>query len=411
MALIIALWLAGQQATCWEKTRVVASDGTGEFLTVQEAIDSIIPNNRERVVVFVRNGSYKEKITVRNSFVTLKGEDRKKTQIVAEVDTSACPVEPNESKEEHCATVIGEGADLVFQDLTITNSFDGSGGGKGAALAIVGDSTRTVISNADVLGTGGDTLVLSSRRWGKGIGAEYYVKDAYVSGTYHIIVPRGTTYVTESTFWCMGGTKICLFSEGITRESDKLLIRDSVIDGPEPFGLGSYFRDAAWYFVNDTFSSKLLADGQIFRNPAKGYEMQWGEGRIYFAGSKGPDYPWLKDNIEASPAKTPQQVTAAWTFGDWDPESTTGPTITRVEHDETELKITFSETVTVNGSPTVKMSSGKAALYVGGSGSEVLIFRTERAGSPVKMELNGGEIFASGASLHQRNAELTLPKQ
>lgn len=409
MAIVTAHVLLGQWGLAATTTRLVASDGSGEFKTIQAAVDSIPANNRERIVVLVKNGTYPEQVRIRNSYITLRGEDRKKTQIAAEVNTGACEIKPDESKEEHCATVLAEGSDLVFEDLTITNSFDGRSGGKGAALAIVGDSTRAVIANADVVGSGGDTLVLSARRWAKGNGAEYYVNDAYVSGTYHIIVPRGTTYVTSSTFWCMGSTKICLFSEGITNETDKLVIRDSLIEGAEPFGLGSYFRDAAWYFVNDTFSTKLAPDGNIFRNPAKGYQMQWGEGRIYFAGSKGPQYGWLKDNIEMSPAQSPQKITAAWSFGDWDPESGIAPIIRSVEQAGTELKLTFSENVTVEGTPSIEMSSGITALYVSGSGSDVLVFRTGGRGGPVKLDLNGGAIFASGASLTQRNADIALP--
>jgi hypothetical protein len=91
-----------------------------------------------------------------------------------------------------------------------------------------------------------------------------------------------------------GGEKNCLFAEGITRESDKLVIKDSVVDGPEPFGLGSYFRDAARYLVGDTFSNQLREEGQIHREPPKNYELKWGEGRVYFANSKAPAYAWLE---------------------------------------------------------------------------------------------------------------------
>jgi pectinesterase len=386
---------------------VVAHSGHGQYRTIQAAVDSISSGNTERQVVFIRNGTYAEQVRINNSFITLQGEDRKKTRIVASVDTSACKVAPDESKEEHCAVVLGNGTDLVFENLTIENTVH-PGKGKGAALSLVKDSTRTLVHNVDVIGYGGDTFVLSAHRNRIGAGGEYYVKGVYVSGTYHIIVPRGATYVTNSSFWCLGGEKNCLFAEGITRETDKLVIRDSIIDGPQPFGLGSYFRDAAWYFLNDTFGSNLLPDGSIHREPARNYEMKWGEGRIYFAGSKGPAYPWLSDNFAKAPAKSPDVVTAAWAFPAWNPESTAGPRILSIRRRDPQVEVAFNEGVTVEGHPKIVLSSGKAR-YEKGSGTTTLLFKATSAGQPVRIDLNGGSIFASAASLQRRDASLKIP--
>jgi hypothetical protein len=302
----------------------VAADGSGDFKTVQAAVDAIPEANSKRVVISIKNGTYKEEVRIHRSFVTLRGEDRKQTKITAYVDSSACAVKPGESVEEHCATVIADGTDIVVENLTVENSYKGAKG-KGAALTFMGDSTRIALFNVDVIGFGGDTLGLTARRSKIGDGGEYYLNSVYVSGTYHIIVPRGNTYVVNSKFVCLGGSeKYCLFAEGITRERDKLVIRNSSIEGSQPFKLGSYFRDAAWYFIDDSFSDTLRADGQIQRQPAKDYQLKWGEGRIYFAGCKGPAYPWLADNIEKSPAKTKANVTAAWVLPEWNPEKKRG---------------------------------------------------------------------------------------
>jgi len=377
-----------------------------QFKTIQAAIDSIPSDNKERVVIVISNGIYPEPLRINNSFITLRGEDRKKTRITAVIDTNSCQTSPDQSKEEHCSVIVADGHDLVFENFTVENSFH-SFSGKGAALSAVEDSTHILVHNVDVIGYGGDTFVLSARRNRIGDGGEYYVNDVYVSGTYHIIVPRGTTYVVNSSFWCLGGEKNCLFAEGVTRETDKFVIKDSIIDGPEPFGLGSYFRDAAWYFVNDTFGRNLLPDGRIHREPAKNYKMKWGEGRIYFAGSKGLAYPWLANNFQQSPAKTPSTVTAQWVFPEWNPESSGGPKIQRLTTSPGEIAIVFSEAVTVDGEPRLILSSG-FARYISGSGTDTLRFQTGKNYHPIGLELNGGAIFASGASLHQRNADLTL---
>jgi hypothetical protein len=386
----------------------VAADGSSEYKTIQSAVDAVPTNNRERVVISIKNGTYPEQVRIHNSFLTLRGEDQKKTRIVASVDSGACPIAPGQSVEEHCSTLVAEGTDLVFEDFTAENPYKPDKG-KGAALSVVGDSTRALLHNVDIVGYGGDTFVLSARRSQLGSGGDYYANHVYVSGTYHIIVPRGTAYVVNSKFWCLDGLPNCLFSEGVTRETDKLVIRDSVIDGAEPFGLGTYFRDTAWYFIDDTISSKVRPDGQIRRVPAKNYTMKWGEGRIYFAGNKAPDYPWLKDNIDQSPAKTAAAVTAAWTFPEWNPESTVGPVVREVKDGGGRIRVAFSESVTVRGTPCILLASGAKALYESGSGSDTLSFRLSHPGKVKKIELQGGAIIASAASLHERNANLALP--
>ena len=286
---------------------VVAADGTGNFKSVQAAIDSIPDGNRQRIVIAIKEGVYRDQLRIEKSFLTLRGADRKRTKIEFEIDTSACKI-PG-SVEENCTSVRVDASDVSIENLTVENPVAGKG--KSAALSIVGSSTRVAVRNADIIGAGGDTLALTSR-------GKFYLNNVYVSGTYHIIVPRGSAYFTNCTFWCLGH-KTCLFNEGITNETDKLVIRDSCIGGPSPFGLGSYFRDAAWYFIDNEFSATMLPEA-IFRQPAKNYQLKWGEDRIYFSGNKGPGYAWMKDNLDKSPAGKKSRVTAAWALVDWDPE-------------------------------------------------------------------------------------------
>ena len=53
----------------------VMSDGTGDFKTVTEAIASVPVNNKNRVVIWIGEGVYKEKLTIEKNkpFITLCG--------------------------------------------------------------------------------------------------------------------------------------------------------------------------------------------------------------------------------------------------------------------------------------------------------------------------------------------------
>jgi pectin methylesterase-like acyl-CoA thioesterase len=61
---------------------VVSADGSGDFSTVQGAMDFIPDSNPKRVTVFVRNGTYEEIVYFRNKTnVTILGEDRDKVVV------------------------------------------------------------------------------------------------------------------------------------------------------------------------------------------------------------------------------------------------------------------------------------------------------------------------------------------
>jgi pectinesterase len=61
---------------------VVSADGTGDFNTVQGAIDSIPDHNPKHVTVFIKNGMYEEIVYFRNKAnITILGEDRDKVVV------------------------------------------------------------------------------------------------------------------------------------------------------------------------------------------------------------------------------------------------------------------------------------------------------------------------------------------
>ncbi|MBD0374879.1 MAG: pectin esterase, partial [Flavisolibacter sp.] len=60
------------------KQLVVAQDGSGQYKTVQAAFDAIPVNNKKPITIFIKNGTYYEKLRLDSSksFVTLIGEDK-----------------------------------------------------------------------------------------------------------------------------------------------------------------------------------------------------------------------------------------------------------------------------------------------------------------------------------------------
>src|SRR5262249_10835009 len=141
----------------------------------------------------------------------------------------------------------------------------------------------------------------------------------------------------------------------------------------------------------------------------------WGE-RSYYVNCHhdGGDFQWRKDNLQSAPgAPRADQITAAWTFGGtWGPENSSGPVIRGAQLGQGEVEIAFGETVTVKGRPRLVLVVGRTyAEYASGSGSETLKFKMPMGilAEPKSIDLNGGAIIASVASVAPRPADLKLP--
>ena len=79
----LALFLAfGLQVSFAQKSDVtVAADGTGNFKTVQEAINKVPENNSKRFVISIKPGTYMEQIRVpaNKPYISFIGTDAAKT--------------------------------------------------------------------------------------------------------------------------------------------------------------------------------------------------------------------------------------------------------------------------------------------------------------------------------------------
>lgn len=125
---------------------VVAADGSGDFKTIQAAVASIPANNRERVVVFIKNGTYREKIRVDASFVTLRGQSRNGTRIEFPQLKDDFTAHPDDIG--WAVINLNHANDFVLENLTVENTASIM---SAHAFTISGTGDRIVIVDCDVL--------------------------------------------------------------------------------------------------------------------------------------------------------------------------------------------------------------------------------------------------------------------
>jgi unsaturated rhamnogalacturonyl hydrolase len=296
---------------------IVAQDGSGDFRTIQEAIDAIPSDNDDDRIILVRNGVYREKVMIAKSHIALVGEDREKTRIeFAELRRNW---RTSHSDDYGAAVInIADGAtDITIANLTVLNDYGRTHGGENDhqfAIRSLGRANRLAVLHANVIADGGDTF----SPWNHDTGMTY-ATDSYFEGHVDYVCPRGWAYITNSRFFGRNDNA-SIWHDGSRDRDQKFVIRHSSFDGIPNFPLGRNHRDAQFYLVDVTFSSNL-ADRAIYAPPAPD-PIQWGA-RYYFenAHRDGGDYAWFADNLEtAEGAPRDEDITAAWTFGGrWDP--------------------------------------------------------------------------------------------
>src|SRR5688572_26846969 len=103
------------------KKIVVAADGSGDYKTVQGAINSLPDSSATARTVFIKNGVYREKIYLEKNNIILEGEDRSNTIITAAIarDEWRC----GHQDDWGVATINVSGNDITIRNCTVTNSY------------------------------------------------------------------------------------------------------------------------------------------------------------------------------------------------------------------------------------------------------------------------------------------------
>ena len=138
---------------------VISQDGSGDFTTIQAAVDAVPDSGTEQTVLTVKAGTYLERVVVNKKHLRLVGEDRDRTVIT----WSACAKDTYPDGTEKgtflSASVIVTGTDVTLENLTIRNDAgDGRVVGQAVALFAAGDRgvyhNCRLIAHQDTLFTG-----------------------------------------------------------------------------------------------------------------------------------------------------------------------------------------------------------------------------------------------------------------
>lgn len=160
---------------------VVAPDGSGDHTTIQAAIDAARSFPEERIRIFVREGIYREKVSVHpwNPKISLIGEQAE-TTIITWSD-SFDSIDRGRNSTFHTYTFRVQGDDFIGRNLTIRND----AGPVGQAVALHVDADRVLFENCRLIGHQ-DTLYVA------GAGNRQLFRDCHIEGTTDFVFGAAT---------------------------------------------------------------------------------------------------------------------------------------------------------------------------------------------------------------------------
>ncbi|MFJ2930841.1 pectinesterase family protein [Streptomyces massasporeus] len=238
-------------------TLTVAQDGSGQYRTVQAAVNAVPANNPSRVVIAVKPGTYRELVKVPSNkpHVTIQGTggSRKDTTIV--YNNAAGTPKPGGGTygTGGSATVAVEADDFQARNLTISNDFDEKAnqslsGHQAVALRTAADK---VFLDGIIVSGDQDTLLLDTAAKDK-LG-RVYVSNSYVIGNVDFIFGRATAVVDRSVItlkkrW--DGTSAGYVTAPSTAANRKgILIANSTVNGD--VSAGTFYLGRPWHAGGD----------------------------------------------------------------------------------------------------------------------------------------------------------------
>lgn len=198
IALLLA-WLLVQlnvyaQVQAIEQQFTVSQDGSGDFNTIQEAVNAVRDHSQIRATIHVKNGTYHEKLVIPawKKNITLIGESAEHTIITnndfSGKDFPSRDFTGNAKFSTYTSyTVLVQANDCTLQNLTIENT----AGRVGQAVALATEGDRIEVYHCRILGNQ-DTLYTSKD------GRNFY-KDCLISGTTDFIFGEATAVFQNCT--------------------------------------------------------------------------------------------------------------------------------------------------------------------------------------------------------------------
>ena len=304
------------QPQTYPSSFTVAQNGTGNYKTIQEAINAVRDLSQQQVKIFIKNGVYQEKIIIPSwkTNISLIGESKDNT-IISYNDYAGklLPAKDYFLKTDTLRTftsytLLITGNDCFVENITIENN----AGRVGQAVALHTEGDRIIIKNCKLLGNQ-DTYYAATD------GSRVYFKDCYIEGTTDFIFGEATVVFQSCIIKSLVNSYITAASTRPWRKFgfvffDCKLIADTIT---KKVFLGRPWRPySKTVYINTEMGSHILREGwDNWRNPENEKTVLYAEYKSYGPGANAEGRVKWSKQLTAKEAKqyTLQNIFFGWT--------------------------------------------------------------------------------------------------
>lgn len=263
-----------------EKNKVminVSRDGSGDFKTINEALNSIPLRNTRRVILVIKPGIYREKITIPRTmpFITFQGDANNPPTITGNDTASSSSKDGRPLKTFQSATVAVDANYFVAINIKFENTVPhtiGSKGGQAVAVRISG--TKAAFYNCSFYGDQ-DTLYDH-----KGL---HYFNNCFIQGSVDFIFGYGRSLYENCYLNSIAKKVASLTAQKRSSASmaSGFSFKDSVVTGN---GTGLVYLGRAWGDYSRVVFSYTFMDKVVrpqgwsdWGNPKRDARVYYGE--------------------------------------------------------------------------------------------------------------------------------------
>jgi pectinesterase len=294
-----------------QKEMVVAKDGSGDYTSVQDALDAIPVGNEKERIIRIKNGVYKERLVLDSlkNYVTLIGQDKDRTILTYDNHTGRILPNGDTVNTWTSASFFLLANHFKARNITFENN---AGFTAGQAVAVFAKGDQLSFINCRFVGFQ-DVLFCS------GAGSRHYYKNCYIEGTTDFIFGSSTAVFQDCVIHSKKNSHITAAS---TPQESKYgfvfihckLTADSAVN---KVTLGRPWRPyASVAYIKCTMGNHIIPEGwDNWRNVANEKTARYSE---YKSAGTHPAsrVKWSRQLTDKEAAKYSLKTI----FGDWNPE-------------------------------------------------------------------------------------------
>lgn len=269
---------------------VVAQDGSGDYMTVQAAIDAAPDSLETPYLIFVKNGAYEEQVVILETkpYMHLIGQDKEQTIIHLKLNVGGKPENSeedfwkysvhnpeSENYELEGSVVVVKAPHFYTENISYVNDYGVMAQNGPQALAMKSHADCAAFNNC-IFRSFQDTWMTTTKD-----NERHYVNNCWIEGAVDYLYGGGDVLVENSTFYNVRSGSV-IVAPCHTESRYGYVIRDCVVDGNEQAADGHLLLGRPWHnspralYVNTEMRIPVAPEGWTDMGTAPGLFAEYG---------------------------------------------------------------------------------------------------------------------------------------